>query len=101
MHKFKFVLAIALLLAGAGCSFVKSEPARAEAKDTGGAQAAVPESIPVKAQKPVPNSCPANQQDTPEALLREVHRVHGEDMKTAGPKDRIMNGKSRVYLEVL
>ena len=36
MHTFKFVLAVFLLLAGGGCSFVRSEPARAEAKDQAG-----------------------------------------------------------------
>ena len=99
MHTFKFVLAVFLLLAGGGWSFVRSEPARAEAKDTDEAKSAVPESTPVKVQKPLANSSPASQSGTPEALLREVYRIHGEDMKTAGPKDRIMNGKSRVYLD--
>jgi Protein of unknown function (DUF3828) len=99
MDTFKFVLAISILLAGGGCSFVRSEPARAEAGNTGDAQVAVPQSTPVKAQKPPANSSPDRQQDTPDALVREVYKVHGEYMKVAGPKDRIMSGKSRVYLD--
>ena len=70
-------MVFAALLAATGCGIVW-----AKATETGTSEQRVQQPAAV---------------DAPDALIRDLYRVHGEDFKTN--KDRIISGKSRKYLD--
>ena len=92
----KYLVASTFLLSALGCGFLRSESTDAANREP---QVSLPtaESTPTQIQAAAANTQPVASQDTPELLVRDLYRLHGEDFK--GSKDRIINGKSRKYLD--
>lgn len=92
MKGVKLIMFCSLLVSGAACNFTRSQPAKAENEGQRAAEVAAAETTPAA----TPSATPA--EETADALIRDVYKVHGEDMKTPS-RDRIMGGKSRTLLD--
>ena len=92
----KYLLASTFVLSALGCGFLRSESAAAANGEPKVSQPA-PDSTPTQIRAAATNTKTVAPQDTPEMLLRDLYRVHGEDFK--GSKDRIINSKSRKFLD--
>lgn len=94
MQTVKFMLICSLLAAVAACGLIKSEPAKADKPQ----KVAAVEPTPATLAPANANSSLNIPDDSPDALIRDLYKVHGDDMKSTS-RDRIMSGKSRTMLD--
>ncbi|HSK73536.1 MAG TPA: DUF3828 domain-containing protein [Pyrinomonadaceae bacterium] len=90
------ILFIALLLiSGFSCAAIKPEPAQEETKPTAEQNSSEGEIAAAQASSSS-NSNPA-QQISPDALVKDLYKVHGQDFENQS--ERILDGKSRRLLD--